>query len=125
MKFIPVLKITLLTTIICGFSFKTQAQQLASQKPLTAFYTKKTQDRLAANRASFPNSSSSLQNQRNLPSVKPLPKQATDYKINNPAIARNAALPENEKMKKLPSKSALTVNQIADRKPAARKPNLH
>jgi hypothetical protein len=124
MKFMPTLKIIILIVAVCGFSLKTRAQQLASEKPLSAVYTKQVQAWLAAKRATNPYLSPS-QMQRNLPSVKPLPKQATESKIKNPEVARNAALPVNEKIRKLPSKSALTVNQIAGRRPAARNPLLH
>jgi hypothetical protein len=124
MKFIPVLKIIILVVAVCGFSLKTRAQQLASQKPLSAVYTKQVQAWLAVRRESNQHLSPS-QMQRNLPSVKPLPKQAAEFKNKNPEFARNAALPVKEKIKKLPSKSALTVNQIAGRRPAARNPLLH
>jgi hypothetical protein len=124
MKFIPILKIIILTVAVCGFSFKTRAQQLASQKPLSAFYSEKVKERLAAKNENNTHLSP-LQSQRNLPSVKPLPKQATESKLKNPQVARNAAIPDNEKINKLPSKSALTVNQIAARRPAAQKSALH
>jgi hypothetical protein len=124
MKFNPTSKIIILIVVVCGLSLKTRAQQLASQKPLSAVYTKQVQAWIAAKRVSNPHISPS-QMQRNLPSVKPLPKQATEFKIKNPEVARNAALPVNEKIKKIPSKSALTVNQIAGRRPAARNPLLH
>jgi hypothetical protein len=123
MKFIHGLKIMILTLSICGFSFKSRAQQLASQKPLASVYSQRVKDWLAVNKKPGPQLSS-LQNQRNLPSVKPLPKQASRSIMTNAGIARNAALPVSEKIKKLPSKSALTVNQIAARRPAARKPVL-
>ena len=124
MKFIPILKIIILTVAVCGFSFKTRAQQLASQKPLSAFYSEKVKERLAAKKENNTHLSP-LQSQRNLPSVKPLPKQATESKLKNPQVACNAAIPDNEKINKLPSKSALTVNQIAARRPAAQKSPLH
>jgi hypothetical protein len=124
MKFNPTSKIIILIVAVCGLSLKTRAQQLASQKPLSVVYTKQVQAWLAAKRSSNLHLSPS-QMQRNLPSVKPIPKQATEFKIKNPEVARNAALPVNEKIKKLPSKSALTVNQIAGRRPAARNPLLH
>jgi hypothetical protein len=124
MEFNPIIKIIILVAVITGFSYSAGAQQLASQKPLSAFYSKNTEDWLASRNVSN-RQGSSLQNQRNLPSVKPLPKQATDARMKNPQVARNTVLPESEKIKKLPSKSALTVNQIAVRKPANQKPPLH
>ena len=123
MKLFPALKILIIATVICGFSFKTRAQQLASQKPLSSFYNEKTQARLTAKKENNSHLSP-LQNQRNLPSVKPLPRQADGSIKKNAVFARNAALSDNEKIKKLPSKSALTVNQIATRKYAVRK-SLH
>ena len=124
MRLIHILKTIIFSIAVFGFSVKTSAQQLASQKPLSAFYSKNTEDWLASRNVSN-RQGSSLQNQRNLPSVKPLPKQATDARMKNPQVARNAVLPESEKIKKLPSKSALTVNQIAVRKPANQKPPHH
>jgi hypothetical protein len=123
MKFIHVLKIIILTVCICGFAFKTRAQQLASQKPLSSVYSQRVKDWLAINKKPRPQLSS-LQDQRNLPSVKPIPKQASGLVVKNAVVARNAALPVSEKIKKLPSKSALTVHQLADRKPAGQKPSL-
>jgi hypothetical protein len=124
MKFIFNLKIIILTVTVCGFSFKTRAQQLASQKPLSAFYSEKVKARLAVKKENNTHLSPS-QVQRNLPSVRPLPTQATESKLKSPQVARNAAIPDNEKIKRLPSKSALTVKQIAARRPAAQKPLLH
>ena len=122
MKSIPILKTIILTLTICGISFKTWAQQLASQKPLSSFYNEKVQQRVEANGKNNPHYFSPLQTQRNLPSVKPLPKQATGSHVRNAGIVPYAGLPGNDKIKKLPSKSALTVNQIASRKPARQKP---
>lgn len=122
MKSIHIVKIMILSLAICSFSVKIKAQQLASQRPLSAFYTKKTQAYLAAKKQ---NNRQLAQLQRqNLPSARPLPRQATEAKIKNPAIARNAALPDNEKIRRLPSKSTLAVNRIAARKPAYRRPVL-
>lgn len=124
MKFIPILKIIVFTVAVCGFSFKTRAQQLASQKPLSAFYSEKVKKRLSVKKENNTHLSPS-QAQRNLPSVKPLPRQATESKLKNPQVARNAAISDSEKIRRLPSKSASTVNQIAARRPAAKKPPLH
>jgi hypothetical protein len=120
MKFKPVIKILIVVTI-CGFSFKTRAQQLPSQKPLSAVYPQQVKDWLAANKKTRPQISS-LQAQRNLPSMKPLPRIATESKMKHPSL--NANLPDKEKIKKLPSNTALTVHQLADRRPATRKPTL-
>jgi hypothetical protein len=121
MKFKPVIKILILVATICGFSSKTRAQQLASQKPLSAVYPQKIKDWLAANKKNTP-SPSSLRDQRNLPSSKPLPRIAAESKMKHPSL--NANLPDKEKIKKLPSHSALTVHQLADRRPAGLKPTL-
>ena len=120
MKFIHIFKIILIVVTICGFSFKTRAQQLASQKPLSELYSKKMQEWLAVNRNTNPRLLT-LQDQRNLPSRKPWPKQVTEYKMKHPQVALNASLPDNEKIKQLPSKTTLTVSQMAA-KTAARKP---
>jgi hypothetical protein len=120
MKFKPVLKIIILMMAICGFSFKTRAQQLASQKPLSSVYSQRVKDWLAVNKPRP--QLSSLQAKRNLPSVRPLPRKATESKMKYPSL--NANLSNEEKIKKLPSKSTLTVHQIADRRPAGRKPTL-
>jgi hypothetical protein len=120
MKFIPIFKIIFFVMAVCGFSFKTRAQQLPSQKPVSEIYSKKTQEWLAVNRNRNPNPST-LQDQRNLPSRRPWPRQATEYKMKHPQVALNAALPDNEKIKMLPSNTHFTVNQIAARA-AARKP---
>ena len=120
MKFIPILKIIILTVAVCGFSFKTRAQLLASQKPLSEVYSKKMLEWLAVNRNRNPRLLT-LQDQQNLPSRKPWPKQVNEYKMKHPQVAMNAALPDNEKIKELPSKTTLTVSQIAA-KTAARKP---
>jgi len=124
MKFIPVLRIIMLAITVSGLSIKVRAQQLASQKPVSAAYTKNVQAYLASKQENKPYTSS-LQNQKKLPSVKPLPRQATATKTKNPQVAQNASLTDDEKIKNLPSKSALTVNQIASRKPAAKNPTLH
>ena len=124
MKFIPVLRIIMLAITISGLSIKVRAQQLASQKPVSAAYTKNVQVYLASKKENNPHSSS-LQNQKKLPSVKPLPRQATAAKMKNPQLTQNAVLADNEKIKKLPSKSASTVNQIAARRPANSSPALH
>ena len=120
MKFIPIFKIILFVVAVCGFSFKTEAQQLPSQKPVSEIYSKKAQEWLAVNSNRNPHLST-LQGQRNLPSNRPWPKQATEYKMKHPQVALNVALPDNEKIKMLPSNTLLTVNQIAA-KAAARKP---
>ena len=122
MKLIHILKIITFFIIVFGFSIKTKAQQLASQKPLSSFYSKKAQENLAVKKAN--NQQISQLQKQNLTSTKPLPKKVMESKMKNPTIARNASLPNNEKIKKLPSKSALTVNQIAARKPASQKPRL-
>jgi hypothetical protein len=121
MKSETVLKIIILITTICGVSSKTSAQQLASQKPLSAVYPQKVKDWLAANKKNTP-ASSSISNQRNLPSSKPMPRIATESKMKHPSL--NANLSNSEKIKRLPSHSSLTVHQLADRKPASRKPIL-
>ena len=120
MKFIPIFKIILFVVAVCGFSFKTRAQQLASQKPLSELYSKKMQEWLAvnSNRNSHP---LTLQDQRYLASKRPLPKQVAEYKMKHPQVALDATIPDNEKIKQLPSKTTLTVRQIAARA-AARKP---
>jgi hypothetical protein len=119
MKFIPVFKIILFVVGVCGFSFKTRAQQLASQKPLSELYSKKMQEWLAVNRNKNARPLT-LQDQRYLASNRPLPRQVTEYKMKHPPVALN--LPDNEKIKQLPSKTTLTVRQIAARA-AARKPH--
>jgi hypothetical protein len=118
MKFIPIFKIIVLVVAVGGFPFKPRAQQLASQRPLSEIYNKQVQDWLAVNRNRNPHLST-LQDKRNLASNRPLPKQATEYKTKHPSVALN--LTDNEKIKQLPSKTTLTVSQIAART-AARKP---
>ena len=121
MKYRSLIKILILVMTLGGFSIKSSAQQLASQKPLSAIYPQKIKDWLVINNKPRPQISS-LQNQRNLPSMKPLPRFAIESKMKHPSL--NAQLPDKEKIKKLPSNSSLTVHQLANRKPAGRKPAL-
>jgi hypothetical protein len=121
MKSEPILKIMILVMTICGASYKASAQQLASQKPLSAVYPQKVKDWLEVNNKPRPQISS-LQARRNLPSAKPMPRIATESKMKHPSL--NANLSNSEKIKRLPSNSALTVHQLADRRPASRKPVL-
>ena len=104
--------------VFCAVSSKTVAQHLASQRPLSELYDKEVQDWLAANRNMNPHLPT-LQDQRNLASNKPLPVRVTEYKMKHPHGPLN--LPDNEKIKQLPSKTTLTVSQIAA-KAAARTP---
>jgi hypothetical protein len=110
MKFISIAKMIMLFVVFCGVSFKTRAQHLASQRPLSELYDKQVQDWLAANSNRDPHLPT-LKDQRNLASNRPLPKQVTEYKMKHPHVALN--LPDNDKIKMLPSKTNLTVSQIA------------
>ena len=118
MKFIPIFKIIVLVVAVCGFPYKPRAQQLASQRPLSEIYHKQVQDWMAVNRNKNPHLPS-FQDKRNLASNRPWPRQATEYRMKHPQVALN--LPDNEKIKQLPSKTTLTVSRIAART-AARKP---
>ena len=119
MEFKPVLKIIILLISLCGVSYKTRAQQLASQKPLSEVYPQKIKDWLALNKKTRP-TPPTLGDQRNLPSMKPIPAITIESKMKHPSS--NAGLSDKEKIKKLPSNSPLTVNQLADRRHASRKP---
>ena len=121
MKSEPILKIMILVMTICGASYKASAQQLASQKPLSAVYPQKIKDWMAVNKKNR-STPPTLSDQRNLPSRKPMPRIATESKMKHPSL--NTNLSDKEKIKKLPSHSALTVHQLADRRPASRKPVL-
>jgi hypothetical protein len=119
MEFKTVLKIMILLIAFCGVSYETRAQQLASQKPISAVYPQRIKDWLILNKKTRP-TPPTLRDQRNLPSMRPVPAIAVESKMKHPSSS--AGLSDKEKIKKLPSNSPLTVHQLADRKPASRKP---
>ena len=97
--------ISAILILSCCFGFSAKAQ-VASSKPLTAFYNEKINEKLAESTAS--KSQSKSQNRStNLPGKDPALNEMANFKIKNPAIAlhTNSHASAQETKRKLPANS--------------------